>query len=143
MAASTLSSGRSEQVSIRKIPVAALIGGALAAVANLIIFFVTQALGVVYEVQAGGPGGPIIPLPIPAVPIASIVPALGAGVLLAILARFSKRPLLIFWIISGVFLLLSFFPVFSMPVATGVQIGLAIMHIVAGAAIVWSLSSRT
>jgi Family of unknown function (DUF6069) len=143
MAVSTLSAAQSQQVTIRKIPVAALVGGVVGAIANVIVFFIAQALGVVWEVVMGPAGSPLAALPIAAVVIASIVPALAAGALLALLARFTKRPLLIFWIIAGVFLLLSMFPIFTMPVAGGVQAGLAVMHIIAGAAITWALSTRT
>ena len=141
--ATTLSTAQNTQVSIRKIPVAALTGGAIAAVANLVLFFVLQALGVTFEIPLQGPGSPAGPLPAPAVAIASLVPALFAGGLLALLARFTKNPVRTFWIIAAVFLVLSFMPVFSLPVAVGIQASLAVMHVVAGAAIVWALSTRT
>ncbi len=143
MASATLSSGATQQVVLRKIPLAALIGGVIGAVGNVLVFFIAQALGVVFNIPMGGPTAPLQALPVPAVVIFTIVPAIGAGLLFAVLARFTKQPLTIFYIIAGVFLLISFFPTFSIPVPSGVQISLAIMHVVAGAAIVWGLATRT
>jgi hypothetical protein len=143
MASVTLSTGGNQQVVLRKIPQAALVGGVIGAVANVIVFFIAQALGVAFNIPMGGPSAPLQALPVPAVVILTIVPAIGAGLLLAVLARFTKQPLTIFYIIAGVFLLISFFPTFSLPVPGNVQISLALMHIIAGAAIVWGLATRT
>ncbi|MDZ4721221.1 MAG: DUF6069 family protein [Roseiflexaceae bacterium] len=143
MASATLSSGATQQVVLRKIPLAALIGGVIGAVGNVLVFFIAQALGVVFNIPMGGPGAPLQPLPVIAVVVSTLIPAISAGLVFAALARFTKQPLMIFYIIAGVFLVVSMLPVISMPVPSGMQISLAIMHVVAGAAIVWGLATRT
>ncbi len=143
MASVATPTAQNTQVSIRKIPLATVVGGVIAVVGNLIIFFIAQALGVVFEIPMGGPSAPISAIPVPVVAMFSFIPALGAGLLLAALVRFTKRPLQIFWVIAGIFLLVSFIPTFTLPVAMSIQLSLALMHIMAGIAIVWVLSTRT
>jgi hypothetical protein len=45
------------------------------------------------------------------------------------------------WIISAVFLILSFFPPLGLPVSTAVKVVLNLMHVVAAAAIVGVLTT--
>jgi Family of unknown function (DUF6069) len=127
----------------RKIPVAALMGGLAGAVINVIVYFITQAAGVVYEIPIGGPGAPLSPLPFPGVIIATLIPAIAAGALLAALTRFTKQPLRIFWIIATLFLIVSMIPSMTLPVPLATRLVLSAMHIVAAAAIIWGLTTRT
>lgn len=143
MTSATLSTGTRQQFALRKIPVAALIGGIVGTVGNVLLYLIAQAAGVVFEIPLGSLTAPVQPLPVMAIVIFSVLPAIGAGVLFALLVRFLKQPLLVFYIISGVFLVVSFIPTFSLPVPSGIQISLALMHVVSAAAIVWALVTRT
>jgi Family of unknown function (DUF6069) len=143
MATMTATSDSQSGVVLRKIPGAALVGGLVGAIGNVILFFITQAAGVVYDIPMGGPGSPLTPLPFPAVAVATLIPAIGAGALLAIMGRFLKQPLRIFQIVALVFLVVSMIPSMTLPVPLGTRLALSAMHIVAGAAIVWGLTTRT
>jgi len=71
----------------------------------------------------------------------SFVPAIFAGLLLAILARFSRRPGRVFVAISAVVLVISFATPFGIEGAPlGIILALEIMHVVAAVAIVYVLS---
>jgi hypothetical protein len=72
--------------------------------------------------------------------IASVVPAIAATVFLAILGKFAPRPILVFRIISVVFLLVSFGGPLSLPVDISTKVALSVMHVVAGAVIVGMLT---
>jgi hypothetical protein len=140
MASTGVVSNRVERVAVRRLPVAALIAAAVAVVANLVIFFLAGAF-VPLEVQAGGPGSPVMPLTAVPVIVTSALPAFGAAVLLALLGRFLSRPHLIFMIIAIVFLLLSFGGPLSLQVNTGSKVVLSLMHVVAAVAIVGVLNT--
>jgi hypothetical protein len=65
-----------------------------------------------------------------------LVAALGAALLLALLARFTRRPHPIFLAIAGVFLLISFYPDWAFPMdSLATHALLSVMHIVAAVAI--------
>lgn len=118
-----------------------LIGGAIAAVGNLIVYAIALGMGIPLRIPATPGAADLTALsPVPVV-ISSLIPAIGAALLLALLARFVARPRFIFLIVAGIFLALSFVPVLSLPVAASAQVTLGLMHIVAGAAIVWALTS--
>lgn len=129
------------RLALRRLLWAAPLAGVSALILNAIVFFVAQGpLGI--TLVAPGPNGPTPePLPFAAVAAASFAPALGAAALLAVLSRFTARPLLIFQVIAVVFLLLSLGGPFSLPVPQGVQITLAVMHFTTAAAIVGTLSA--
>jgi hypothetical protein len=130
-----------ERVAPRQLPAAALIGGLIAAVANTIVLFVAQALGTPLQI-AMDPSAPAAPLTIVPVVLASALPAIGAGVLLWLLGRFTRRPFTIFLAIAGVFLLLSLGGPLSMPVPGATKAVLSLMHVVAGASIAGALFVR-
>jgi hypothetical protein len=135
-------SARSERIVGRRLPLAALVGGVAAAVANLIVFFIAQALGVSMTGPFGGPTAPPTDLPAVAVIVSSFVPAfIGAG-LLWLLNRFTPRPITIFVAISAIVAVLSIGSPATLPVSTGLIIALSLMHFVAAAAIVWALVTR-
>ncbi len=113
---------------------AALIGGGLAAVINLVIYFIFSALGASFVV-AGAPNNPSAIAAI----FASIIPALGAAVLLLILGKIAPNSAVkIFTGVAVVFLLFSFGGILGAQDTTTL-IALGLMHIVAGAAIIGSL----
>jgi hypothetical protein len=64
---------------------------------------------------------------------ASVAGAVGAAVIFAVIGRFTRRPIRLFWGIAAVGLLLSFLPI-ALAGATGSSAGtLAPMHVVAAA----------
>jgi len=140
MAATTVTAA-SSGLTLRKIPVAALIGGGLAAVINALLWLVLSLVGV--TIQVATPDGQVMDLMVAFVIGASFIPAIGAGVLLAILGRFTKNPVQIFQIIAVVFLLLSFASPLGLPVSITSKIALELMHLIAGVAITWALSTQT
>ncbi len=108
-----------------------------AAVANVVVYFVAQAvLGGPIVMPYQGPGTAALPLPLAPVIFASLIPALGATVLLGLLGRFTRYPAQIFLAVSVVFLLFSLGGPFSLPIALALQLALVVMHIVAGVATV-------
>lgn len=89
--------------------------------------------------------GPVVTVPGQAVTIghvvgASAAGAVGAAVVFAVIGRFSRRPIMVFWGIAAVGLLLSFVPI-VLAGATGSSAGaLALMHTIAAAINVWLLT---
>ena len=132
-----------EAVRISKLWRAGLVAAVTAAAANVLLFGLTKLLGVPYIMPLQGPESPLEPLPVIMIIIATVVPTIGATLLLAVLARFLARPLRFFWIISAVFLLLSFMGPFSLPaaVALSTKISLSLMHLITGVVVVWVLSA--
>jgi peptidoglycan/LPS O-acetylase OafA/YrhL len=77
------------------------------------------------------------PITVGPVMMFSFVPALFAGVLLAVLARFSRRPVRIFLALAAVVFVLMLFPPFSIAGAPlGMILALELMHVVAAVTIV-------
>ena len=71
---------------------------------------------------------------------ASVVGSVGAAVIFAVIGRFTRRPVRIFWGAAAVGLLLSFVPI-ALAGATGSSAGtLALMHVVVAATIVGLLT---
>ncbi len=117
------------------------LAGLVAATANVIVYFIATSLfNLPLMMPLNGPASPLEPLPAVAVAMASFVPALGAALLLWVLGKFTRRAVLIFWIVSGLFLLLSFGGPLSLPVDSATQLVLSLMHVVAGVAIVGVLT---
>jgi hypothetical protein len=121
---------------------AGLLGGATAAVANLVLYAVARALfAVSFIIPDMAAPGQTMSLPIPMIAIASVGPALLAALLLWLLGRFFVRPLRIFQGISAVLLLLSLAPPMTLEADLATRIVLTLMHVVAAAAIVGALSA--
>lgn len=129
------------RLDLRRLLWAAPLAGVVALVLNAVVYLVAQGpLGITLVVP--GPNGPTPePLPLIAVAAASLVPALGAGALLAVLSRFTARPLFIFQIVAAVFLLLSLGGPLSLPAPQAVRFALTVMHLTTAAAIVGTLSA--
>ena len=105
------------------------LAGVVAAVINAALFFVGSYTGAI-------PSNLIIPnagQPLTIVPVlvSSFLPAVVAGLLLALLNRFTKRPLRIFTIIALAILAFSFISPFSIPgVPIAMIVILELMHMV-------------
>ena len=107
----------------------------MAGAANLVFAVEKAALGISF-ILALQPGAAATPLPAAMVFVESVIPALVAAVLLALLVKFTARPVLIFQIISAVFLLVSFGTPLAVPADTLTKLGLISLHIVAAVVIV-------
>jgi Family of unknown function (DUF6069) len=119
---------------------AGLLAATVAAAANAIVFLVERTiLGLPLPVPQGA-NAQLAPLTLVMVVVVSLVVAIAATLLLAILNRFVRRPLGWFRGVSAVVLLLSFGGPLSLPVDTATKAGLAAMHLVAAAAIVGLLT---
>jgi hypothetical protein len=121
---------------------AAAIGGVVAAVINLALFFILPALlNTTLRVRTPQ-ATELEPMPFIAVIMASIVPAfVGAG-LLWLLNRFTPRPVTIFIAIAVIVVVLSLAAPFQLGVSTTEAIILVLMHIVAGTTITYFLTTR-
>lgn len=123
--------------------VAPLAAGAAAAF-NAVLFLIGNALGLMDpSVGIAGPDGSIQAITLVPVIMASIIPSLLAGVLLAVLNRFSAQPLRIFGIVTLVLLVLSMAnPFLGIPnVPMGMALWLDLMHLMV-AGTVWYAFSR-
>ena len=118
-----------------------LLGGAIAAVASLIVFFIGRAAVGPIEV-AQQPGAPIAPLSWFMIVVATLVPAVVGALLLTGLQRFTNNGARIFQIVAVVIALLSLFPALTQAGSAGASAVLVLLHIIAAGAIVWALTLR-
>lgn len=115
------------------------LAGAVAAVVNAVIFLLASGLGAIpQDIVVPGQG----PITLGPVVVSSFVPALlGAG-LLALLVRFTRRPVRVFRIVALVALVLSFVTPFSLAGAPAAMVlTLLLMHVAAAAVIVGVLTT--
>jgi len=126
---------------VRKLWWVALVAGVSAFVGALIVFGIARAFNVPLAVFAPPTYEALSPLEVSFIAQATFPPAIGAAILLLILGRFTRRPILIFQIIAMLFLLLSFGGPLSLPVSGLVKLVLATMHIVVAVTIVGVLST--
>jgi hypothetical protein len=140
MVAANTTANQTERIALGRLWWASLLAGLGAAAANVVVYLIASAAGAI-------PQTVLIPgmnMPVTAVPVIlnSFVPAILAGVLLALLNRFARRPVRLFRIIAVVLLLLSFANPFTIPGAPIAMIlALNVMHVVAAAIIVGVLTT--
>ncbi|HJW76344.1 MAG TPA: DUF6069 family protein, partial [Thermoleophilia bacterium] len=133
---------RVERVAVRKLWWAALVAAVAAFVGDVIVLVIAEdLLSLSVTVQVPPQYQILGPLDVAGIAWATVPPAIGATILLAILGRFTRRPFLIFQITAAVSLLLSFGGPLSLPVSEAVKIVLGLIHIVAAGAIVGVLST--
>jgi Family of unknown function (DUF6069) len=111
-----------------------------AAVANAIVYFVASALGAMpQDVLVEGSG----PITLEPVVFASVIGAVGAVVVFAIVALLARRrPIQTFNIVAALALVLSFYTPFTIPDApVAMVVALLLMHMVAAVVIVGVLTS--
>ncbi len=113
---------------------AGLLGGGIAAVANFVLYFGAGAAGVSF---AGEFGPDMNSLPVPAIGISSIVPAIPAALFAMGLQKFAPaKAASVFGIASIVLCVLSFGgPVGVKGLGTGGLVVMELMHVVAAAGI--------
>ncbi len=121
-----------------KIVLATAIGGALAAIVNVLIFTFAHSFGLIPD-SVIIPGANA-PLTIPPVAIASLIPSIIAGIGFAIMKKYFKKAFIIFFALSIVLLLLSFLSPMTIPNAPREMIiSLNTMHVVVVAFILLSI----
>lgn len=136
-----LSADRGQALSLASALKRGSLGGALAVAANLLVYVVALfVLRLELLMPPIPPASEPATLIAPAVIIASFVPALGAGALYWLLARFTPAYRRVFLIVSVLFLLLSFSAPFALPVALATQITLNLMHLAAGVLIIGAIT---
>ena len=117
----------------------ALLAMGVASISNALVFAMAQALGVALRVSMASGQSPQ-PLPFALVIFASVVPALLAAGLLALLDRLTDRPVRLFQWISAGLALLSLVPPMLQAEGAAAKLILVIMHLIAAAAIIGVLS---
>ncbi len=97
--------GRSERISYRKLLVAFLVAAVVAAAGSAVLFLIGSAAGLITPdviLPTGAPMTVFEPI------FSSVVGTVGATTALAIIARFTRRPIRIFRIVAAIVLVLSF-----------------------------------
>ncbi|MFD2570064.1 DUF6069 family protein [Spirosoma soli] len=123
-------------VNTRKLLYLVPIAGLAAAILNAILFLIGSSTGAFSPDYINPNTGQ--PITVGPVIMASIVPALVAGILLALLNRFTKNPLKIFNIIALVVFVLMFATPLMLPNAPmGMVVILELMHVVVAGVVVW------
>ena len=129
----------SEQVAVKRLLWAAPLVAVSAAAANAAVYFVASVLGMMsrdFVVQGSGP------LTLAPVVFSSLVGAVGAAVIFAIVALLARRPLRTFRIVAAVGLVLSFAAPLTIPEAPlSMILVLELMHVVAAVIIVGILTT--
>ncbi|MDX1990775.1 MAG: DUF6069 family protein [bacterium] len=125
-----------------------LLAAVIASVANVVVYLIASALGIEFN---------ITPPDVPAPPFVLVVIfATTIGILLGtfvftLMPRFSQRPISTFRIVAIVALVLSFAQPFmlttgmiptSEPVAISTVLTLEVMHVIAGAVVIYLLTTR-
>lgn len=115
------------------VPLAAVV----AAVANAIVYVVASGFGFIPQsVLVPTPGGES-PLTVGMVAFASVIGAIGAAVVFAVIGMFSRRPVRSFGIVATAVVVLSFASPLTIPDApVAMVLSMELMHVVAWAAIV-------
>lgn len=113
-----------------------ILGGLIAVVLNVVIYFVTTSIGGVPLTIVDSAFSEV---PLPAVIILTVAGTIGAVILLWILQRVSSRPIDLFLWIALIVGLLSFIPTWLATESRGAFMGLGLMHVAAAFGIVWGL----
>jgi uncharacterized membrane protein YhhN len=144
MATATIARGNArpiEEVALRRIPLATLVGAVIGTAANVIIFLLGRATGAIGD-SVTLSNGQVFGAP--AVITMTIMPAILAGIFFAILGAIGRirRPVTVFRVVALVILVLSLASPFTIAgVGAGFIAFLVLMHLAAGASIVWSLTT--
>lgn len=124
-------------VSYRRLAQLALAAAAAAAAVNTVLFFVFRPLGA-WPQEVVVRGGQ--PMSLPPILIFSFIGVVGAAVVLALLARFTKKPERNFFIVAAVVFIGFFFTPFTIPGAPSLMIvALELAHVPPAIAAVWAL----
>ncbi len=122
---------------------AAPVAGLIAAVINTVLYFLGDAMGFMDQTVGTPSADGIQPITLLPVIMSSIIPSIVAGLVFALLNRFTSNPFRIFGIISLVLVVLSFAnPFMGIPgIPVGMGVLLNIMHVVVAGS-VWVVFNR-
>jgi hypothetical protein len=131
-----------ERIAYRKLPWVALLAALAAAVINALVYFAASGLGFIpHSVLMPTPSGEH-PLTATPVVVSSVVGAIGAAIVFAIIGLFARRPVRLFRIIAIVVLVLSFAMPLTIPgEPIAMILSLEVMHVAAWAVIVGLLTT--
>lgn len=116
-----------------------LVAAGVAAVANVLLYWVARGLGVSFAMPFSPDGEPVV-LPVAMVIGASVVGALAAAAVYLAFTRLHERGRALFRIAGSLFLLLSFAGPLTSGADGATQFVLLLMHIIAGVSIIALLS---
>ena len=133
-----------ERIAYGKLSWVTLLAALTAAVANALVYFAASRLGFIPQsVLMPTPSGEH-PLTVAPVVVSSVVGAIGAAIVFAIIGLFVRRPVRLFRIVATVVLVLSFAMPLTIPGAPVAMIlSLEVMHVAAWAVIVGLLTTMT
>ena len=122
----------SEGISYGRLPGVALLAALAAALANALVYFAASGLGTISQsVLLPSPMG-MSPLTVELVATTSVIGAIGAAAVFALIGLFARRPVRLFRIVATVVLVLSFITPATVPgVPVAMRLSLAVMHVVA------------
>ena len=132
---------REEGIIWKLLPGVALLAALAAAVANALVYFAASGLGLIPRSVliplASGPA----PLTVGPVVITSVIGAIGAAGVFALIGLFARRPIRLFRIVAAVVLVLSFAaPATIAGAPLSMILSMEVMHVVAWAVIVGLLT---
>ena len=118
----------------------AAIGGVVAGVVNVILYFIGGALGAEYLIDQGGPERAPIPMAMPF--IMSLVPALIGGVVLIALNKFAPdKAWTIFLVITAIVFIVMFAgPITQLEDDMVAVVILELMHVVVVVEVIWAIN---
>lgn len=122
----------SERIAYGRLPGVVLLAAVAAALSNAFVYFAASGLGTISQsVLLPSPLG-MSPLTVSLVVITSVIGAVGAAIIFALIGLFARRPVRLFRIVATVVLTLSFVPPATVPdVPVVMRVSLAVMHVVA------------
>ncbi len=130
------------EIQPKRVALAALVGGAVAAGSNVGLFLLLRTLGVDFVIQPG-PAAPAAAITIPSFIGASFFPAFIAGGLPMLLGRFTTKARGVFAVIACAFALVSLAgPLTVGGATTGTRLALSVMHLLTAAVIAGALWRR-
>jgi Family of unknown function (DUF6069) len=129
---------RTAQSGFGRLLIVGLVVGVVAALVNLVIFFIGSATGVPFAVVMD-PSQPAQALNAGMFIGASLVPALAGAVFYGLLGRFTRRASTIFLVVAVVFALLSLLGPLTMPVPLATRLMLSLLHLLTAAIIAGGL----
>jgi hypothetical protein len=129
-------------ISYGRLPGVALLAAVAAALANALVYFAASGLGTISQsILLPSPVG-MSPLTVRLVVITSVIGAIGAAIIFALIGRFARHPVRLFRIVAGVVLVLSFSMPATVPgVPVAMKLSLAVMHVVTWAVSVGLLTT--
>ena len=133
---------RDEGISYGRLPLAALLAALAAAVVNALVYFVASGLGFIPRSVLIPLASGQAPLTVGPVVITSVIGAIGAAIVFALIGLFARRPVRLFRIVAAVVLVLSLVGPATIPGApVAMMLSMEVMHVVAWAVSVGLLTT--